>query len=103
MATLREPDSPETEGFRQKKERRRQLTGGRDRWETRAAATMIETRCAYPYCTRRTGKGREGRRSTEERGKSSELTEDEVRKISEMGSGKEARRQENERQMDKGG
>lgn len=36
-------------GSRQKKEKRkrkrRRLTGGRDRWETRAAATMIETRC----------------------------------------------------------
>lgn len=27
------------------KRKRRQLTGGRDRWETRAAATMMETRC----------------------------------------------------------
>lgn len=35
-------------GFRQKKEQRkerRRLTGGRDRWETRATATMMETRC----------------------------------------------------------
>lgn len=45
---MRKPDSPaETEGLRQKKEkkRRRRLTGGRDRWETRAAASVIETRC----------------------------------------------------------
>lgn len=40
------PERPrvQTEKGKEKRKRRR-LTGGRDRWETRAAETMIETRC----------------------------------------------------------
>lgn len=40
------PERPrvQTEKGKEKRKRRR-LTGGRDRWETRAAATMMETRC----------------------------------------------------------
>lgn len=50
--------------FRQKeekrKERRRRLTSGRDRWETRAAATMIETRCTRRTDTERKSDRAEG-------------------------------------------
>lgn len=48
-----ESDRTETEscrqGWKNRKERKgRQLTGGRDGWEIRAAANMIETRCVDP-------------------------------------------------------
>lgn len=45
------------------KRKRRQLTGGRDRWETRAAATMMETRCRPLQYTTDWGKGRKSNRA----------------------------------------
>lgn len=69
--TLREPDGPtETECSdrkRKKRKERRRLTSGRDRWETRAAATMIETRCR-PVQYTEDGEREEERWSTKELG-----------------------------------
>lgn len=63
QTTLRRPKS-QTEKGKEKRKRRR-LTGGRDRWETRAAATMIETRCRPLQVHQGLGKRREGERERE--------------------------------------